>query len=268
MEIWAADGRAGLLRTENGRCRRAGPSGGALCFAAGRVYCADRERCATYDAATARPCFSFAVPGDVCALRCFGGMLCALSGDAGSVTGYSLRNGGIVFAAPAGIGPRAMAVSPGGRRLAVAAGAAGAVMLFDEALRRVGSVPVPGEAVGVGFFGQGLIALCAVDEERTAGRLLYLGPGGEKRELLAFPYAPAALCVLPAGPCVVGCDGQLLGLKASGELCFRRSCGYPAVIRPCPRGALICDSLRGEVRLLGGSPLLRTDDLRDALILP
>ena len=268
MQVWAADGRAGLLRAADGEVRRVGEMGTALCCAAGRVYCAGGGRCAVYDARSARPCFSFAVPGGVCALRGFGGLICALSGDADSVTAYSPRTGDIVFTAPAGIWPRGMAISPDGRRLAVAGGAAGEALVLDETLRLVRRFPVAGTAVDVGFSRKGLLALCAVGEEQTGGRLVRLGPGGEAVELLSFPHAPAALCVLPAGPWVVGGDGQLFGLTAAGKLRFRRPCGDPAAIRPCPRGALICDSLRGEVRLLSGRVLLRGPDLRDALAIP
>ena len=268
MELWAADGRAGLLRAAGGETRRVGTAGGALCYAAGRVYCAERDRCAVYDAATARRLFSFALPGGVCALACFGGLICALSADAGSVAAYSPRRGGIVFSAPAGIGPRGMAVSPDGRLLAVAGGEMAEALLFDRALRCARRFPLPGDAAAVAFCLGGLAALCAAGEERTQSRLVLLNRAGDARELLCCPGAPAALCALPGGGCAAGCDGALLGVKKNGEICFRRSCGYPAALRPCPKGALICDALRGDVELLNGQALLRADDLRDALLLP
>lgn len=265
MDVWAADGRAGLTRTADGALQRVGEPGMALCACGGRVYCAGAEACAVYDAHGKR-LYAFAVPGGVARLRCFCGMICALSADAESVTGYSLRNGSIVFSAPVGRWPRGMAVSADGGMLAVAGGEG--VTMLDAALRRLARFALPGPAADVCFLQRGLAALCADREDFSSGRLFMLSPQGVAEEIAAFPYAPACLCGLPGGHCLVGCEGQVMGFRSGGGLFFRRSCGYPAVIRACRGGVLICDSLRGEARLLDGRLLCRGGDLRDALIAP
>ena len=267
MVVWAADGRAGLVRTADGVCQRVGEPGVALCACGGRVYCAGADACAVYGGG-GDMLDSFAVPGGVVRLCCFGGMICALSTDADSVTGYSLRSGAIVFSAPAGVCPRGMAVSPDGRRLAVAGGGSADVTVLDETLRPLVRYALPGPAADVCFVRRGLAALCAGQEDFSSGRLLLITPPGNAEEIAAFPYAPACLCGLPGGHCLVGCEGQMMGFRSGGGLFFRRPCGYPAVIRPCPGGILICDSLRGEARLLNGRLLCRGGDLRDALLTP
>ena len=267
MAVWAADGRAGLTRTADGVCRRVGEPGAALSFCGGRVYCAGAEACAVYGG-DGTELNSFAVPGGVVRLCCFGGMICALSAEADSVTGYSLRNGSIVFSSPVGVCPRGMAVSPDGRQLAVAGSGSADVTVLDETLRPIARYVLPGSAADVCFMRRGLAALCAGHEDFSASRLLLISPRGNAEEIAAFPYAPACLCGLPGGHCLVGCEGQVMGVRSQGGLFFRRPCGYPAVIRACRGGVLTVDSHRGEARLLNGRLLCRGDDLRDALLTP
>ena len=267
MAVWAADGRAGLTRWTDGVSRRVGGPGRALCCCGGRICCAGARECAVYGPG-GRLLDTFAVPGGVSRLCCLGGMLCALSGDADSVTGFSLRGGAILFSAPAGRWPRGMAASPDGKHLAVAGGMAAEVTVLDGALRLLARFIMPGPAADVCFTPGGLAVLCAGNEEGSSCRLLFLSPHGRLEEAAAFPYAPACLCGLKNGHCLVGCEGQVIGVRAGGGLFFRQACGYPGVIRPSKCGLLVCDCLRGEARLPGGRVLCRGDDLRDVLIAP
>ena len=124
MQLWVADGEAGLMRTVNGACIRVGPPGNALCAGWGRVYCAGQSCCVCYDRLTGKMLFDVSVPSGVCALAILEDRVCALSADADSVTAFSALTGEMLFSAPAGINPRDLCISRQGRFLAAAGGEA------------------------------------------------------------------------------------------------------------------------------------------------
>lgn len=268
MQLWVADEERGLMRAEDGVCRQAGPPGAALCAGWGRVFCAGQRRCVCVDRQSGDMLFDVAVPTGVCAMAVIGEAVCALSADADSVTAFSVQTGELLFSAPAGAYPRDLCPSPQGRLLAVAGGAAGSVTLLDGSLRLLREYRLPGAVCGVCFPPRCLLALCAVErEDAVASRLLRLSARGARKEIAASPLAPACLCALPDGGCVMGCMGEAVLFSPRQQAVLRRPFPCPARIRPSARGPLICDPCRGGVFLLSGEALYRGKSPQDALLL-
>lgn len=267
VKMWVADAQMGLmLVTENG-CRKIGPPGCALCAGKGKIYCAGTGRCGCYDWKTGEMCFDFPLPGGVCALGMAGDKICALSSDADSISAFDGERGELLFSAPAGVYPRDFSVSPCGRYLAVAGGAAGEILLFDEMLQCRMRHRVAGIACGVAFLPRCLAALCAVGEGELSARLLLISPRGVMEEAFLCPDVPCALCALPGGQCLIGCHGAVYGLRADGKIMPRLACAYPARIRLAHGQGLICDAWQGDVLRLNGRCLYRGKEPADALLL-
>lgn len=266
MPIWIADGEKGLMRADSGTCRLAGAPGAALCALDGTLFCAGRDLCLAYDS-SGQVLLEAPLPPGVCALAAFGNRICALSSEADSVIVFSGRTGAPLWAAPCGVCPRDLCVSPCGQYLAVAGGAAGEVLLLDTQLRCQAVFRVPGAACAVCFLPRGLAALCAVEDRELSARLFRVTPRGVTEEIFLFPAIPCALCALPDGGCLVGCHGQVTALRADGKVTRGLPCVYPARLRRSPKGPLICDSC-GGVYDLSGYCLYRGGEPLDALYLP
>ena len=265
MRLWVADGDAGLMCVENGRCRRIGPGGSALCAASGRLFCADREGCACYDCRSGEMLYHTALPAGICALQPMGSMVCALSSDADSVTAFSARTGEPLFSAPAGMYPRDLSLSPDGRLLAVSGGASGQILLLDGQMRQAAAFRLPGVVCGACFMPRGLAALCAVEDGELSTRLMRVSFRGIAEEILALPLVPSCLCALPGGACAAGCHGEAVVLRANKKAALRQPVSCPVRIRPWAGGALVCDACSGAVARLGGPALYRGKSPLDAL---
>lgn len=252
MKIWVADGTRGLMRQSGGEWRRVGPPGNTVCPWGRQIYCSGQTRCVCLDQESGAERFDFPVPTGVCALAPLGRMICALSADADSLSAFCPHTGELLFSSPAGSYPRDLCVSPCGRYVAVAGGAAGEILLFDETLSCIQRRRVPGVACAVCFLPRALAALCAVGDGELSSRLLLISPRGVAEEAFACPDAPCALCALPGGQCLMGCHGTIFCFRADGKLFYRRPCAYPARIRPWQSSALICDAWQGVVKRLGG----------------
>lgn len=266
MDAWIADGQQGCMRLGTDGWQRMGPAGCALCMGLGRVFCAGARQCICYDRETGRALFDFSVPGGVCALEYLRERVYALSADADSLSAYSARNGNLLFSAPAGVYPRHLAVSPCGRYLAVAGGAAGEVLLLDDLLQCRFRHRVAGIACAVAFFPRMLGVLCAVGETELSARLLGVSPRGVSEEIMTADSAPCALCALPDGGCLVGCHGTIHALRPDGKISRRIAWAYPEKIRAFRRHTLICDSWQGEARLLKGTLVYAGAAPEDALL--
>lgn len=265
MKTWVADAQRGLKLLEGNVCRHLGPPGCALCAGNGRIYCAGEARCGCFDRRTGNALFDFPLPGGVCALGAAGDKICALSSDADSISAFRAQNGELLFSAPAGVYPRDFSVSPCGRYLAVAGGAAGEILLYDDMLQCRLRCRIAGIACGVAFLPRALAALCAVGEGELSARLMLISPRGVAEEAFFCPLPPCALCALPGGQCLIGCHGAVYCLRPDGKIVPRLSCAYPARIRPGRGSALICDSWQGEILLPDGSCLYRGGEPADAL---
>ncbi len=265
MGLWVADGEKGLIREADGAFARIGPPAYALCAGGGRVYCACAGLCQCRDGRTGKPLFDFPLPPGVCALCLFGGMVCALSTEADCVAACDPATGQMLYSAPAGAYPRDLC--PCGRLLAVAGGAAGEVLLMDEGLRLTARHRVPGAARAVRMLPRGLYVLCAAGEEEPASRLIRISPRGVSEEVYSDPRPPTVLCALPDGRCLAGCRESVALLRPDGRLLGRERCAYPARLRPCRRGVMMCDSWQGTVRLFSGGLMYRGGEPLDALLL-
>ena len=266
VETWIADGQRGCMLLRGDGCQRLGPPGCALCAGLGRVFCAGQKRCICYERETGRALFDFSIPGGVCALEFLRERVYALSADADSLSAYSAWNGELLFSAPAGVYPRGMALSPCGRYLAVAGGAAGEILLLDDLLQDHARHRVAGVACAVAFFPRMLGVLCAVGEMELSARFVGISQRGVAEELLALPAPPCALCARPGGGCLLGCHGMLYSLRADGKISRGMPWGYPAKIRSFRQHALICDPWQRDVRLLKGERIYEGAAPEDALL--
>ena len=268
MQLWVADGEAGLMRLQNGELERIGPPGEALCAGWGRVYCAGQGRFFCCDRENGQTLYDAATPPGINALAVLGDRVCALSADADSVTAFSALTGEILFSAPAGSYPRDLCVSRQGKYLAVAGGAAGRVYLMNADLRCLRAYPVPGTVCGVCFLPRGLAALCAVETGELSARLYAIRYRGLTEEIAAFPMLPACLCAMADGACAAACHGEAILISANKKAAYRQPVSCPVRIRPSRLGPLICDSWQGTVFPLGGVPLYKGPCPQDALLLP
>lgn len=263
MKRIVADGERGILWEEKGKWERKGPPCHALCAGCGRVYCAGEKRCICLEAESGEALFDFPLPGGVCALEMLGEKVCALSSDADCLNAFCAHTGTLLFSAPAGVYPRDLCISPCGKFLAAAGGAAGEILLFDDTLSCIQKRRVPGAACAVCFLPRGMAALCAVGEEELSSQLITFSPRGAAKEIYSFPDAPCALCMLSNGALLAGCHGEVALLRTDGRILYRRPCAYPARIRPNGRNALICDGWEGCVTDLQGRIFCQGSDPKD-----
>lgn len=257
MKIWAADGEAGLMLGNGQGYRKIGPAGEALCAWDGCVYCAGGQKCHCYEDEKGEMRFDLSIPTGVCGLIPLGDSICALSSDADCLLAFCPRTGEMRFSAPAGNYPRDLCKSPCGRFLAVAGGAAGEILIFDESLACLEKYRVPGAACGVCFLPRGLMALCAVGEGELSSRLMRISPRGVGEEICALSDIPCSLCALPGGGCLAGCSDQVIRLRHDGKITFRLPAVYPARIRHFRGQSLICDLCQGEIVTLEGRAIYR-----------
>lgn len=268
MRFFAADGMKGLVLQGKEEkicvpypCR-------AVCGANRRVFCAGEKRGACLDAEDGGLLFDFAVPPGVRALLLWGKRLMALSDEADCVCAFDRESGQILFSAPAGSYPGDFCLSPGGRCLAVAGGAAGEILIYDEDLNCVQRKKAAGIPCALCFLPRALAVLCAVEEKETlCSRLLLISPRGVEEEVFFCPRAPCALCALPGGKYLTGCQEGVAGFRADHTRAFLQPCGDPERIRLTPLGPLICDRQRGIIFPLFGRPLYAGGDPCDVCVM-
>lgn len=265
---WAADGKRGIVRRWGEREENcvAEPCF-ALCAGAQRVYGAGGRRGYCVDMQSGHTLFDFSVPPGVCALCLFGGRLLALSSEADCLCAFERETGQLVCSAPAGVYPRDFCVSPCGKYAAVAGGAAGEILLFDQALSCVQRKKAAGIPCALCFLPRQLAVLCAVEEkERLSSRLVVYSPRGVEEEVFSLAQSPCALCALTGGKCLVGCEESVTGLSETHRAVFRFACGYPSRIRLTKRGPLICDAGEGTIIPLFGKPVFEGGEFYDVCV--
>lgn len=247
MGIWIADARSGLLmdgrQVDERPCR-------AMCSCFGRVYGAFGDRGSCFE--KGKKLFDFSLPPGTNTLVAFGEHICALSGDCDCVCALCPRDGSLLLSAPAGNYPRHACVSPCGRYMAVAGGAAGEVVLLDRELRCTGRYRVAGAAVDVCFPARSMAVLCAVGEERITARLMEISGRGVMEEMDACAQAPCCLLALPGGRMLVGVHGQVRHLDARGRMVGCTRCVYPSRMRMSRIGPMFSDGWRGGIYTLDG----------------
>lgn len=255
MTIWAAEGEKGLYRLKNGKKRKMSDACFALCPAYGRVFGVGMKQCLCFRPYADDPEFGFPVPPGVCVLAAVRGRVYALSAEADCLCAFDAENGGLLFSAPTGSYPRDLCLSPCGRYMAVAAGGAGEILVFDTGLTCVFRQKTAGTPCGVCFLPHALAALCAVENGNSlSSRLALVSPRGVEREVFAFPAAPCSLCAYRGG-CLLGCQGRVFQLRQEGEIAACRAFQWPARIRNSTAGPLICDPWQGKIARMNGKAL-------------
>jgi len=265
MKIWVADGEAGLMQGNGQGFCWAGESCCALCAGLGHIYCAGQKRGVCLDGGSGDVLFDFPVPGGICAMGMLGERVCALSSDADCLSAFCAHTGALLFSAPAGDYPRDLSISPCGKYLAVAGGAAGEVLLFDDNLSCIQKRRVPGAACAVCFLPRHMAALCAVGDQELSTRVMRISPRGVAEEMYVSPQVPCSMCALEGNRFLVGCHGEIALLRGDGRVLRRFSSVYPNRLRPFREGALICDGYQGTVRCLGGPILYQGKEPWDAI---
>ena len=165
MALWIADEGAGLIRSGADGERRLCAQPLSLCACGNTLVCAQAQQAAVYAADTGAALGRYPLPPGARRMCALPGALYCLSSDADSISLLCPRTGRLLLCAQAGCYPRDLALSPCRRMLAVAGGAAGAVLVYRaRELTLIRSLPLPGVVSAAAFAGAELIALCAVDE--------------------------------------------------------------------------------------------------------
>ena len=178
-----------------------------------------------------------------------------LSSEADSIHTRLTATGELVFAAPAGVFPRAMCLDASGRMLLAAGGAVDeAYLLTAPELIRERTIHTQSPCFAAGFWRGGLLLVCAAEGEDIHTAVYTLAPGTPRpRKLIDLPGQPGGLCVCPDG---VGAlistrdglmkldipRGRLLWNLPDLALCAGLCCYGPM--------ALASATLNGQVRLL------------------
>ncbi len=247
MALWIADEERGLIY-QSGGVKKLCPQPLCLTICGDSVICAAREGARVY-ACDAREIARYPLPPGVCRLCALPGALYCLSSEADSMSVLCPMTGRLRLCAHSGCYPRDMKISPCGRMLAVAGGAAGQVLLFSaQDLRLLKSISLPGMAYAVTFAGSGLFALCAAEENDITAHLVRVSARGVVSEVFSARGLPGALCTLRDQSLLCGILGETLRIKADGRVLQRYKGGLAQSIRAYGDFALIAVPLEGTVR--------------------
>ena len=247
MALWIADEERGLMHIR-GEAKNLCPQPLCLTICGDSVICAAREGARVY-APDAQEIARYPLPPGVCRLCALPGALYCLSNEADSVSLMCPVTGRLRLCAQAGCYPRDMKISPCGRMLAVAGGAAGQVLLFSapdlQLLRRLS---LPGVVYAVSFAGSSLYALCAVEDEDISSHLIRLSARGVQSDIFHDSGLPGALCTLRDQTLLLGMLGAAVRLRPDGRVLQRYAGGLAQSIRAYDDFALIADPLQGCVQ--------------------
>ena len=247
MALWIADEERGLMHIR-GDTKNLCPQPLCLTVCGDSVICAAREGARVYTP-DAQEIARYPLPPGVCRLCALPGALYCLSSDADSVSALCPVTGRLRLCAQCGCYPRDMKISPCGRMLAVAGGAAGQVLLLSaQDLRLLQSIPLPGMAYAVTFAGSGLFALCAAEESDITAHLVRVSARGVVSEVLSAKGLPGAMCTLRDQTLLCGVLGETLRVKHDGRVLQRYKGGLAQSIRAYGDFALIADPLKGCVQ--------------------
>lgn len=145
MALWIADEGAGLIRSGAEGERRLCAQPLSLCACGNTLVCAQAQQAAVYAADTGAALGRYPLPPGARRMCALPGALYCLSSDADSISLLCPRTGRLLLCAQAGCYPRDLALSPCRRMLAVAGGAAGAVLVYRaRELTLIRSLPLPG----------------------------------------------------------------------------------------------------------------------------
>lgn len=205
---------------------------------------------------------------------CWGNRPLLLSGEADSLTLHA-PDGTPEWTVRTGVAPRQLCLLPGGRRLAVAGGLSGEVLLLRlPELTLLRSFPVPGAALCLAVRQGWLYAACAVGEEEIHCLLCRLSlRTGRLETLQAFPGLPGALAAGPGDALYLGATERLY--RFAGEpprLAVSRSgFGLPRRILPLGDRVVVADPVLEQALTLDAGlrhepRLLYRGEIQDACI--
>ena len=171
------------------------------------LACEKTRNCFVINRKTLREEQAFPAPPGIsalCASPC-GRWLYILSHEADMVHTVHLGTGRLSYAAPAGVFPRSMALSPSGTELLVACGAEAEARLFslpDLLTEQVIHTRHP--CFGAAFWKKGLVLVCAAEGTDIRTVICTLAPGKIRpREILRLPGLPGAMQVCSGGMAIM-----------------------------------------------------------------
>lgn len=247
MALWIADSERGLVyMRESARllCRQ------AQCL----TVCGDRVICAAHDSARVftpegQLIGQYPLPPGTCRMCALPDALYVLSSEADSVSLLCPMTGRLRLCAQAGCYPRDMRLSPCGRYLLIAGGAAGEALIFSaQDLTLLSRCALPGIVCAAAFMGRDVCALCAAEESDVTTLALRISPRGVTSEMLQKRGLPGAICALPDQTLLLGLLGETLRLRPDGRILQRYPGGLAQSIRAWREMALIADPVDGSVQ--------------------
>lgn len=248
MALWVAQEGGALIRRDADGDRRLCDNPLCLCACGDSVVCACPNGAYVYAQRDARELARYPLPPGAVRLCSLPGALYCLSGEADSVSLLCPATGRLRVCAQAGCYPRDMRLSPDGRALAVAGGAAGTLLTLDaRELSLMQKTPLPGVVCALSFAGAAVYALCAAGESDIRACLYRVSPRGVIEEMLRLDGLPGALLALADGGVLAGVAGTLLRLRSDGRVAWRIPCGLPSNLRLYGGYALCADPLEGRV---------------------
>ena len=197
-----------------------------------------------------------AVPGvcEMCFSAC-GRFLYQLSSEADCVHTRCAATGELLYAAPVGVFPRCMKLSPNGRLLLCAGGAnAETVVLSVPELTEAATVLTPHPCFAADFWQDGLVLVCAAEEGDIQSIVYAFTPQNRSmREVLRFSGPPGNVCVCDAGRCALlsARNGLIKTDLSTGSILWKREQCALAMRLECRNAqVLLSDTLDGSVVLL------------------
>lgn len=220
----------------------------------GELFCADRAAplLQRFSRRTLEPLGSFPIAPETEALAAGGERLYALSGAANCLQAFDAKSCDLLRSAQVGVYPRALALMPKGRMLAVAGGTDCCLSLLDaEALVPRACWPVDGIACAAEFFAGCIYALCAEGEYDLRSIVGFIDARGRFQAQIALPGLPGALCACGGG-LLVGHLGCLTMLDAPNcRIRWQTKMrGLPTQLVPLERFAAFADETDGYIGLI------------------
>lgn len=247
MALWIADSERGLVYISRQQLLLC-PQPLCLTACGDSVICAAQDGAHVYAPDSLERC-GYPLPPGVCRMCALPGALYCLSGEADSVSMLCPVTGRLRLCAQCGCYPRDMQISPCGKYLLIAGGAAGETLLLSsQDLKLIRRFPVPGMACAAVFAGREVYTLCAVEDGDVSARLLRISPRGVQTEVYTARGLPGALGCLPDQSLLCGILGECVRLRTDGRVLQRYPGGLTASIRAGKYAALLCDPLDGSVQ--------------------
>ncbi len=176
-----------------------------------------------------------------------------LSGDADAIHTRLTATGELLFAAPAGVFPRTMAVR--GDSILVSGGAVNEAYVFSAPeLECMRAIHLRHPCFAADEWRDGLVLVCAAEGEAIHTAVYTLKPRGVRpRLLLELPGLPGAMCICPDGLHMLLStgDGLMKIHLPTGEVQWNRpEWALSMRLACCGERILVSDTMAGSVALL------------------